>query len=495
MEKKMPFPPPTEKVSTGGKMGLFRQFSPQPIEKMIGTRRISRQPHRKILSEVEEDPLQTYPWSEVAEKRRSEITVVRQQEEICAMQEFIEENKSATDRMTEESRTSKEKVSALENQCIMLNKAKEIDVSTMESNASENSKTIHELRTELEKEQAHSEALKEKVIGERYLRHQITALTIKLQERDAKILVMEKSYRLQISKLLVEPNLPVNVTVKRHNILSRDLACVEDYPDKSQSETIDTESHDDGGEEITDLKRDLASREAKLQCQLSTLERRKMSIAAPLNGGRKGVILSLRKVTLLQEMLDASSRHLSVVLTRLEDTKCMNSDMKFLLSICDKSSLMQNHIKISLSLLETRLSNALESIRLNKIDGEEEADPVIQARFDQTLKSLGESEEEMKGYLERLKKDIDHQNIQVRAKDNVIEDLIQNEEETLIALKTLQSELDLVKSLGNYSSVNEAMMSKFRECKILKSEMEDKERIIIRLNHIIDEYRAQEDYA
>jgi len=325
---------------------------------------------------------------------------------------------------------------------------------------------------------------------------------IKVQARDATILAMEKSYKLHISnlsaksKLRAKANARRRATAKRHNILS-DLTCEEDHPEQSQSE-IDIESCDDGGEGSNTLRRQLASKEAtisELQSQISTLERKQKDTAVPLNGGKKGTILSLRKVTLLQEMLDASSRHLNVVLTRLEDTNCVNPDMKFLLSVCDKSSLMQHYITISLRLLESRLSNELESIRLNKANGEEETDQVIQARFDQTLKSLGESEEEVKCYLEQLKRDIDHQNIQIVAKDGIIEGLIKNDKSTHIMLKTLQSELDIVKSMGNYSSVNEEVMSKFRECTQLESEMQEKERIINRLNHIIDEYRAQEDYA
>jgi len=286
-------------------------------------------------------------------------------------------------------------------------------------------------------------------------------------------------------------------TAKRPNILS-DLICEEDHLDVSQSEIADVESRDDRGEDNNELKRQIAISEAtisQLKSQISTLEREKMDIAVPMNGGKKGAILSLRKVTLLQEMLDASCRHLNVVLSRLEDTNCMSSDKRFLLSVCDKSSLMQHYIKVSLRLLESRLSNELESIRLDKVQGEEETDHVIQARFDQTLKSLGESEEDVKYYLEQLKEDIDHQNIQIVAKDGIIEDLMKNEKATHIMLKTLQSEMDIVKSMGNYSSVNEEVMSKFRECTQLESEMQEKERIINRLNHVIDEYRAQEDYA
>jgi len=518
-----PFAPPTpDKNNIGGNL-------------MTGLGRFSRR-HRKILSEVRDASSETQAEREASEKQQLErivkmhqITVLRQRKEIRIMRIGNEENRTSMDRITEELKAKEDKISALEKQFIALNEAKEngvnmnsslptncltnnrksiiqIDaayVSTLESNASDNSETIHDLRTKLEKEQAQSEALRGKMTEEKDLRDQITNLSIKVQARDATISAMEKSYKLHLSNLSAESKLRAKATArrkataKRPNILS-DLICEEDHLDVSQSEIADVESRDDRGEDNNELKRQIAISEAtisQLKSQISTLEREKMDIAVPMNGGKKGAILSLRKVTLLQEMLDASCRHLNVVLSRLEDTNCMSSDKRFLLSVCDKSSLMQHYIKVSLRLLESRLSNELESIRLDKVQGEEETDHVIQARFDQTLKSLGESEEDVKYYLEQLKEDIDHQNIQIVAKDGIIEDLMKNEKATHIMLKTLQSEMDIVKSMGNYSSVNEEVMSKFRECTQLESEMQEKERIINRLNHVIDEYRAQEDYA
>jgi len=521
-----PFAPPTpDKGSVGANL-------------MTGLGRFSRR-HRKVLAEVCDDTSETQAESDAAEKaaekqqleriiKMHQITVLRQRKEIRTLRKGDEDNRSAMDIITEELEAKEEKISALENQFIVLNEAKEnganmissfptkcltdkrtsiiqIDaayVSTLESNASDNSKTIQELRTKLDIEQAQSISLTHKMREEKNLCDQITNLTIKVQARDATILAMEKSYKLHISNLSADSKLRAKATArrqataKRYNILSY-LTCEEDHTEPSQSE-IDTESCDDGGEGSNVLRRQLVSKEAtisELQSQISTLERKQKDTAVPLNGGKKEAILSLRKVTLLQEMLDASSRHLNVVLTRLEDTKCATPDMKFLLSVCDKSSLMQHYITVSLRLLESRLSIELESIRLNKVNGEEEADHVIQARFDQTLKSLGESEQEVKSYLDQLKLDIDHQNIQIVAKDGIIEGLMKNDKSTHIMLKELQSEFDIVKSMGNYSSVNEEVMSKFRECTQLESEIQEKERIINRLNHIIDEYRAQEDYA
>lgn len=169
-----------------------------------------------------------------------------------------------------------------------------------------------------------------------------------------------------------------------------------------------------------------------------------------------------------------------------------------MVSICDKSLLLQNSIKVSLGLLESQLTNQLESFRQNKAEDEnveDEAENVLQERFDQTLQSLREAEDEMKGYLKDLKADIDSQNIKVTAKDGVIEELMKNEKMTNDVLKSLQSELGVLKSLSNYSSINAGVMAKFRECAKLESEMQEKERIINRLNNVIDEYRAQEDFA
>jgi len=400
-----------------------------------------------------------------------QFTILKQRKETGNLRQIIEESATNIDSLTaeiksmaEDSKADELKISVLESQFIELNEAKEaadlkassipnsseggstsiiqIDaayVSTLESNAFDNAITLQELRTELEKQQTENKSLNEKLILEDDLRKEIVALAIRVQARDATISAME---------------------------------------------TV----------ECNELRKQLLSKEAQisnLQSHLSKLERQTNDVTTP--GSKKQNILSIRQVSLLQEKLDVCSWRLNDVLNRIEDAKYTSSDKNSILSVCDKALLMQNCIKVSLGLLESQLSNQMVSTHLNGANCE--GDNIILARFDQTLKSLRESEIELKRFLGGLKADIDKQNMKDIAKDGVIEDLIKNEKTTIVNLESLQSELDVLRSLNNYSSIDEGIMSKFRECAKLESQNQEKDRIINRMNNIIDEYRAQEDHV
>jgi len=456
-----PFKPST---FAGGIMGLGR----------LGRRRRLSRIHGDISVEEGGDGDEVQQLEKICKVHQ--FTILKQRKEMTNLRQIIEENGVEIDSlnaeiktMAEDSKADEVKISVLESQFIELNEAKEaadlkasstpkssggvltptsptsiiqIDaayVSTLKSNAFDNSITIQELKTELEKQQAENKSLNEKLELEEHLRKEIAALTIKVEARDSTISAME---------------------------------------------TV----------ECNELRKQLSSKEAqisKLQSHLSTLERRTNDVTTP--GAKKQNILSIRQVSLLQEKLDVCSWRLNHVLNRIEDAKYTSSDKNLMLSVCDKALLMQNHIKVSLGLLESQLSNQMASTRLNDDNCEE--NNVILARFDQTLKSLRESEIELKRFLRELKADIDKQNIQVIAKDGVIEDLMKNEKITNVSLESLQSELDILRSLSNYSSIDEGILSKFRERAKLDSENQEKDRIINRLNNIIDVYRAQECHA
>lgn len=399
-----------------------------------------------------------------------QFTILKQRKEMGILRQIINENATKIDSLTlevnnmaEDSTADHLKITLLENQFMELNEAKEtsdvknssipqsseggsasiiqIDaayVSTLETNAFNNSITIQELKDELENQQRKYKALNENLAVQEDLRKEIATLTIKVEARDATISAMES------------------------------VECVE-------------------------LRKQLLSKEAQLsnlQSHLSKLERQTDVTTV---GAKKQNILSTRQVSLLQEKLDVCSWRLNDVLNRIEDAKYMSSDQKLMMSVCDKALLMQNCIKVSLGLLESQLSNQMVSTRLSEENCEE--DNVIMARFDQTLKSLRESEIELKRFLGDLKTDIDKQNVKVIAKDGVIEVLMKNEKATNVKLGSLQSELDALRSLSNYSSIDEGIMSKFRECAKLELQNQEKDRIINRLENIIDEYRAQEDHS
>lgn len=438
----------------------------------LGRRRRLSQIHGETFVEENGDEDEVQQLEKICKVHQ--FTILKQRKEANNLRQIIEESATKIDtltaeikRMAEDSKADEAKIAVLESQFIELNEAKEaadlkassipespegwptsptsiiqIDaayVSTLESNAFDNSITIQELKNELEKQQAENKSLNDKLELEEDLRNKIEALKIKVEARDSTISAME---------------------------------------------TV----------ECNELRKQLASKEAqisKLQSHLSMIERQTNVAITP--EAKKQNILSVRQVSLLQEKLDVCSWRLNDVLNRIEEAKYTSSDKNLMLSVCDKALLMQNHIKVSLGLLESQLSNQMASTRLNEENCEE--DSVILARFDQTLKSLRESEIELKRFLGGLKADIEKQNIKVTAKDNVIEDLMKNEKVTNVTLESLQSELEILKSLSNYSSIDEGILSKFRECARLDSQNQEKDRIINRLNNIIDDYRTQEDHA
>jgi hypothetical protein len=54
-------------------------------------------------------------------------------------------------------------------------------------------------------------------------------------------------------------------------------------------------------------------------------------------------------------------------------------------------------------------------------------------------------------------------------------------------------ELKVFKGLSEYQSVNLGMINRLKECSRLEQELEEKERVIQRLNNVIEEYRSYED--
>jgi len=164
-------------------------------------------------------------------------------------------------------------------------------------------------------------------------------------------------------------------------------------------------------------------------------------------------------------------------------------------SLCDKFAIMQDCIKLSLHLLQTKLSNELESIRLGKVSGVEEDDDTIQLRFDRAMESLCDSEKRSVDMLEEIKNDIEHQNIKISAKDGIIEGLMKSKRSLNNDIQNLLSQLNILKSLNDYSSLNAGVIARFKEFTKIENELQEKERIIDRLNNVIDEYRAQEDFS
>jgi len=501
-----PFPPPEGRVA-GMVMSRLGSFSRR---------------HRRVSETRDSPPETNSDGGEAGELQQLkkirqvyQFIILKQRKEMSVKQKILVDAVSKMDRMAEDANVDKIKISALEDQFIVLNDAKENDgdlnssfmancsegstsiiqidaayLSTLENTSRDNSIIIHELKTKVEEEQADNQVLREKMALEKDLHDQITALNIKVEARDATILAMDRSYKLQIHKS-TQHNLHQKAITTSY-VSSSNFIRGEDY-----SYTSDTESSDEETEENNELRTQLASRDAiisKLQSRISVLERRSKDPTTGA-GRRKQTILSIQKVNLLSEILHTSCSRLSSLLNRVEVAKNTDMNMPFVFSLCDKFAIMQDYIKLSLHLLQTKLSNELESIKLGRISGVEEDDETIQLRFDRTMESLNASDKKNEDLLEELKADIDHQNIKTAAKDGVIEDLMKSEKSTNIVVSSLRSELEIIKSMKNFSSVDAGLIVKFTECTKLEREMRGKEKTIERLNNVIDGYRSQENIA
>ena len=423
--------------------------------------------------------------------RVHQFTVLKQREEIAAMRKTIEEKHSNINRMRQEAKANDEKISVLENQFIALNAEKDnVTITTSNSNDSlagrgpsiikvdaayvesleldvtKYLKIIKEQKNQLSEEKKRYDLMNRKVEITMDLHDKISNLTIKLQARDAIISALERSYKLHSTRKHQQQCKIIDHDIgdKSESIISQENS-IENYAQiESQDPSVSKDPH----------------------FQISAMDKCKQNSA----NGKKVTILSHRRVLFFQEMFDVASRRLNVVINKLEENKSESMNEPFIFSVCEKYSLMRDYLKVSLHLLECKLSNELVSINDVK-----DTDDAVHARFDCTLNSLHESEKQFEVFLEDFKKDIDHQNIKILAKDEVIESLLRTDSDQKIKIKSLQSELNILKSLSDYSCVNVGVIEKFKHFAEVQEEMQEKDRIIQRLKNVIEDYRAHENIS
>ena len=117
----------------------------------------------------------------------------------------------------------------------------------------------------------------------------------------------------------------------------------------------------------------------KLQKKVSRLESQLRDTRAT----ERSSLLSLRRIGLIQELLDASTRRLNTMMIKLgrdqSNTKSpetnISHDENVVLSVADKVSLLQEQLKISLQFIELKLANELESLHKSN-RGEEKSDDI-----------------------------------------------------------------------------------------------------------------------
>jgi cell division protein FtsB len=214
--------------------------------------------------------------------------------------------------------------------------------------------------------------------------------------------------------------------------------------------------------------------------------------------GPRGAIINLRRVSLLQEMQDSIIRRLNVLIARLDDDndtgdngdeEFLTPSKSFLISMTDKLSLLHDYQKISLHLIESRLSNEIESLRSN---GEAvELNEEVVARFELTLKTLESTKNDFETLLEQCNSELQQHNIKLAAKNSLIENLISKDRDRRNAIEALEKELEILKGLSEYQSINMGVMARFKECANLEQQLKEKEMVIKRLNDVIEEYRYE----
>ena len=109
------------------------------------------------------------------------------------------------------------------------------------------------------------------------------------------------------------------------------------------------------------------------------------------------------------------------------DNEFMNPSKSFLICMSDKLSLLHDYQSTSLHLLESRLSNEIESLRSG--GKPVEMDKEVEARFERTLETAKRSEKDVEYQLEQFTAELEHYNIKLSAKNGVIGTLLAKDHE------------------------------------------------------------------
>ena len=467
-----------------------------------------------------------------------QLTIIRQRKQARSILKELESAQVDANKYQNECKAQEEKISILESQFAELNQAMDknniytdespdssprnskssivkIDVGYLSSLEAKSGMSA-ELTNQIKELKIRNETLQEKLSMQSDINEKLDDLTLKLQAKDMEISALKE--KIDTSNMLGRtdsarsfpnrgrsPSFRTNVQDPRRSpelrrspsfgsrVISRNAS-------NNSLISLDYSTSDDDGEkgEIkSKLKIIIAKRDetiALLKEKISNLEKAQPSA--------KGHVLDLRKISLLQELLEASVRRFNLIITRAEgvdgnqneffdsDSKAQDSRM-FILSFGDKLSLLHDYMMISLHLIESRLANELESLN----SGKEivSMDEGVIARFDRSLDSLRESEQEIMVQLEKLNIEFNQHKMHLEAKDEVITTLIRKDNEQKDSIDHLEMELKVFKGLSEYQSVNLGMINRLKECSRLEQELEEKERVIQRLNNVIEEYRSYEN--
>jgi len=171
------------------------------------------------------------------------------------------------------------------------------------------------------------------------------------------------------------------------------------------------------------------------------------------------------------------------------DEEFKSPSKHFMISMTDKLSLLHDYQKISLHLIEIRLSNEIESLRSERETVE--LDEEVVARFERTLDTLESTKNEIDSILEEFNSELQQHNTKLAAKNGLIENLLSKDRDRRSTIEALEKELEILKGLSEYQSINMGVMARFKECANLEQQLKEKEMVIKRLNDVIEEYRYE----
>jgi len=362
--------------------------------------------------------------------------------------------------------------SALDNMHTSIIKVDAAYVSSLEQKAKKDEGRAEELQNEVKILKDRIEAMKEKMNVEVVLKVQVDDLTMALEARELEIKSLEEAYTSRRS-IVSQASLKMSSSMKSFG-------------------DLDSEYEELTSDELRDIvnKRDKMIK--KLKAKVGGLEQ-SLKTAGP-----RGAVINLRKVSLLQEMQDAIVRRLNVLINRMDDNRekeeeldeeFMSPSKSFLISMSDKLSLLHDYQKISLYLLESKLTNEIESLRSGGKPVELDSD--VEARFERILETLRRTKEDVGKHNQDFNAELEQHNIKLFAKNSVIESLLTRDSERKSTINTLQKELDIFKGLSEYQNINMGVMARFKECAKLEQELEEKEMVVRRLNDIIEDYRYE----
>ena len=293
-----------------------------------------------------------------------QLTITRQRVQGKEMFRQLTDAKELVKRYEEEAKEAEEKVAVLEAHFIELNQAMDENSSRGDSH----SENDDNLRSSIIKiDSAHVKSLKDRSIE---LQNQIKVLRKRNDELNEKVnidnVLKAKVDELTLSLEAKTIEMERLAEVYESNKSSRRFS----VGSKSAEMDISNDTYDLDDELTAEDLRQIVMRKDRM---IKQLKQRMANLEDTLKTVRPGgAALTLRNARVQQEKHDAVFTRFTNLMNRMDDSsqatdedlenEFMSPSKSFLISMSDKLSLLHDYQKISLQLLELRLSNEIESL-------------------------------------------------------------------------------------------------------------------------------------